>query len=69
MMPRTDKDEQRFALVFESLKAAQEQAPEGSLVRLMTVPVADDQTWEKIDELRRLAESISEPEMRTYTAS
>lgn len=69
MTPQATKEDQPFAVVFETLRAAQTLAPETVMVRLMKIVGEDEPEWEKIDELRRLSESMAEPELRTYTIS
>ncbi|MEM7305044.1 MAG: hypothetical protein AAF682_00165 [Planctomycetota bacterium] len=59
-------DDGPFSIVFEALKAAEE---ESTPIRLMKVSLDEGSDLEEIDELRRLSESLSEPEAKTYTAS
>lgn len=69
MTPKPTKDEGPFAVVFESLRAADVLVSESAQIRLLKLVPDDDAEWEKIDELRRLSESMAEPELRTYTIS
>lgn len=70
MTPKPTKDEGPFAVVFESLRVADVLVSESAQIRLLKLAPDDDSAeWEKIDELRRLSESMAEPELRTYTIS
>ena len=69
MTPQPKPDEQPFAVVFESLRAAQAARPETALIRLMMIADEAEPEWEQFDELRRLSESMVEPEARTLPAS
>ena len=69
MNEKPKEEEEPFAVVFDSLRAFQATDTGAAIVRVMTLTGDEEPAREALDELRRLSESMQEPELRTYTVS